>query len=40
MIQGSMRADVMVYLSLIVVFIAAIALPYPKFGKKDKKGKE
>jgi hypothetical protein len=34
MIQGSMGANIIVYILLAVVFIVAILLPYPRLSKK------
>lgn len=40
MFRNSMGVDMLVYLLIAAVFVAAILLPYPKFGGKDKKNTE
>ena len=40
MLQSSMAADMVVYILIATVFIAAIFLPYPKFNWKNKKNNE
>lgn len=35
-----MAADIVVYILIAAVFIAAILLPYPKFNWKNKKNNE
>lgn len=37
MFRNSTGIDVLVYLLIAVIFVAAILLPYPKFGAKDRK---